>query len=162
MHQYYKQNLLCNSQDKIICPKVFVCYPNEEDTVQQLGPQAAQLWVQVLAQRHETSITSLYYRTISFFCCETAITPSTSLGCYMRIKCVNNALNPYSALNRWHLLLTTVCLFHMELQHFLFFILIADMHVFSSTLNHRLKVRPTADSSSHTVWDNYVKYLLSI
>lgn len=36
------------------------------------------------------------------------------------------------------------------------------MHVFSSTLNHRLKVRPTADSSSHTVWDNYVKYLLSI
>ena len=34
MREYYKQNLLWNSQDKITCPKVFVCYPNEEDTVQ--------------------------------------------------------------------------------------------------------------------------------
>lgn len=36
------------------------------------------------------------------------------------------------------------------------------MHVFSSTLNHRLKIRPKADSSLHTVWNNYIKYLLSI
>lgn len=36
------------------------------------------------------------------------------------------------------------------------------MHVFSSTLNHRLKVRRKPDSSSHTVWNNYIKYLLSI
>lgn len=36
------------------------------------------------------------------------------------------------------------------------------MHVFSSTLSHRLKIRPKADSSLHTVWNNYIKYLLSI